>query len=269
MQRQPFSRNDSPSSGNVPTRRSPSAVNQSSATAPPVGRAISSQSVADITMAEAPAQTPPPRTFTSNALTEAESQTVTDLLNHLGESSYAYDSHLQLISLLHKGFITHCCPPEGSDEPGQDPSSFGLLAELRGARESMDSRFAVGKTSGLNGSRTKLCSPSRAKNASLSPSCSRKPFKMSHHPSPCGRHTPTGSSRVMLHATISRAPTNQAGTKKTTKFAKIFSPRKFSSVCWSKPPHPPSGESIRVTPFGTAIFWPSSQMTFTGLRNRS
>lgn len=145
MQRQPFSRNDSPSSGNAPTRRSPSVVNQSSAAAPPIGRAISSQSVADITMAEAPAQTPPPRTFTSNALSEAESQTVTDLLNHLGESSYAYDSHLQLISLLHKGFVTHCCPPEGSDEPGQDPSSFGLLAELRGARESMDSRFAVGE----------------------------------------------------------------------------------------------------------------------------
>jgi len=146
MQRQPFQqRHDSPSSGNVPTRRSPSVVNQSSAAAPPVSRAISSQSVADITMAEAPAQTPPPRTFTSNALSEAESQTVTDLLNHLGESSYAYDSHLQLISLLHKGFITHCYPPEGSDEHGQDPSSFGLLAELRGARESMDSRFAVGE----------------------------------------------------------------------------------------------------------------------------
>jgi RNA recognition motif-containing protein len=145
MQRQPFSRNDSSSSSNVPTRRSPSVANQPSATAPPIGRAISSQSVADITMAEAPAQTPPPRTFTSNALSEAESQTVTDLLNHLGESSYAYDSHLQLISLLHKGFITHCYPPEGSNEPGQDPSSFGLLAELRGARESMDSRFAVGE----------------------------------------------------------------------------------------------------------------------------
>ena len=94
-------------------------------------------------MAEAPAQTPPPRTFTSNALTETESQTVTDLLNHLGESSYAYDSHLQLISLLHKGFVTHSFPPEGSDEQGQDPQTFGLLAELRQARESMDSRFAV------------------------------------------------------------------------------------------------------------------------------
>jgi RNA recognition motif-containing protein len=101
--------------------------------------------VADITMAEAPAQTPPPRTFTSNALTETESQTVTDLLNHLGESSYAYDSHSQLIGLLHKGFVTHSCPPEGSNEPGQNPHTFGLLAELRQARESMDSRFAVGE----------------------------------------------------------------------------------------------------------------------------
>lgn len=140
LQRQPFPRNDT-----VPTRRSPSIANQSSAAAPPIGRTISSQSVADITMAEAPAQTPPPRTFTSNALTETESQTVTDLLNHLGESSYAYDSHQQLIGLLHKGFITHCFPPEGSNEPGQDPRTFGLLAELRQARDSMDSRFAVGE----------------------------------------------------------------------------------------------------------------------------
>ena len=43
MQRKPFSRNDSSSSSNVPTRRSPSVVNQSSAAAPPIGRAISSQ----------------------------------------------------------------------------------------------------------------------------------------------------------------------------------------------------------------------------------
>lgn len=143
LQRQPFPRNDS--ANNASIRRSPSVVNQSSAVAPPIGRTISSQSVADITMAEAPAQTPPPRTFTSNALTETESQTVTDLLNHLGESSYAYDSHLQLIGLLHKGFVTHSFPAEGSGEQGQDPRTFGLLAELRQARESMDSRFAVGE----------------------------------------------------------------------------------------------------------------------------
>lgn len=143
MQRQSFAQTNSPST--APTRGSPSATAQSSAAAPPLGRTISSQSVADITMAEAPAQTPPPRTFTSNALSEAESQTVTDLLNHLGESSYAYDSHLQLINLLHKGFVTHTFPPEGSNESGQDPRAFGLFAELRQARESMDSRFAVGE----------------------------------------------------------------------------------------------------------------------------
>lgn len=143
MQRQPHPRNDS--SNNAPTRHSPSITSQSSTSAPSIGRNISSQSVADITMAEAPAQTPPPRVFTSNALTETESQTVTDLLNHLGESSYAYDSHLQLINLLHKGFVTHVSPPEGSGENGQEPRTFGLLAELRQARESMDSRYAVGE----------------------------------------------------------------------------------------------------------------------------
>ncbi|KAK6396470.1 hypothetical protein LTR65_009554 [Meristemomyces frigidus] len=113
---------------------------------PPINRNSSGQSMTDLTMAEAPAQTPPPRSFTSTALSDAESQTVTDLLNYLNDNSYAYDSHVQLIYLLHKGFLAHTHPPaEDTHTTPSDPHSYGLLAELRQAREAMDTRFAVGE----------------------------------------------------------------------------------------------------------------------------
>ena len=88
-------------------------------------------------MAEAPSQTPPPRDFTSHALSDEESKTVTDLLNFLAENSYAYDQHVQLINLLHKGFLAHT--------QSGDARSYALLNELRQAREAMDTRFAVGE----------------------------------------------------------------------------------------------------------------------------
>ncbi|KAK3068202.1 Splicing factor, partial [Teratosphaeriaceae sp. CCFEE 6253] len=97
-------------------------------------------------MAEAPAQTPPPRSFTSAALNETESQAVMDLLAYLRDNSYAYDSHVQLIGLLHKGLLAHSQP--STDRPEAAPhnlQSYGFLAELRQAREAMDSRFAVGE----------------------------------------------------------------------------------------------------------------------------
>ena len=69
---------------------------------------------------------------------------VTDLLNYLGEHSWDYNQHVELISLLHKGFLTHIHPPEGSNAPPGEPRGYGLLSELRQAREAMDTRFAVG-----------------------------------------------------------------------------------------------------------------------------
>ncbi|KXS94648.1 hypothetical protein AC578_5555 [Pseudocercospora eumusae] len=116
---------------------------------PPIARSISRQSLADITMAEAPSQTPPPRDFTSNALSDSESQRVTELLNFLAEkeNSYAYTHHVELVNLLHKGFLAHVYPPaeNGHAAPPGDPRSFVLLAEMRQAREAMDTRFAVGE----------------------------------------------------------------------------------------------------------------------------
>nr|POE54366.1 putative rna-binding protein [Quercus suber] len=128
------------------SRRSPSVMQQAAAAPPPMLRNGSGQSLADLTMAEAPAQTPPPRDITSSALSQTESKSVTELLNHLRGNSYAYGSHIQLINLLHKGFVAHSY---GSEDAGgailRDPSSYGLMHELRQAREAMDSRFAVGE----------------------------------------------------------------------------------------------------------------------------
>lgn len=122
------------------------AVANPSATAPPLFRNSSNRSMADLTMAEAPVQTPPPRNFDSVALTEAESKAVTDLLGYLGENSYAYDSHIELINLLHKGLIAHTYPPpEAGDDTPRDPKAYAFMTELRQAREAMDTRFAVGE----------------------------------------------------------------------------------------------------------------------------
>ncbi|KAK3679068.1 Splicing factor [Recurvomyces mirabilis] len=113
---------------------------------PPIARTGSGQSLADLTMAEAPAQTPPPRDFTSSALSDVESQTVTDLMGQLNQNSYAYDSHVQLINLLHKGFLAHVRPPaESAHVPTGASGSYGFLTEMRQAREAMDTRFAVGE----------------------------------------------------------------------------------------------------------------------------
>ena len=133
--------------GNLaPGPPSPSLINQAASAQPPLFRNSSGKSLADITMAEAPAQTPPPPKSDSNALSESESKTVTDLLNYLGENSYAYDSHVELINLLHKGLIAHTYPPiESGEDSLRDPKTYTLLAELRQAREAMDTRFAVGE----------------------------------------------------------------------------------------------------------------------------
>ncbi|QIW95785.1 hypothetical protein AMS68_001303 [Peltaster fructicola] len=90
-------------------------------------------------MEDVPAETPTPRTFQSSDLSEEELSTVNQLLVYLNENSYAYDSHVQLINLLHKGFLAHVATS------GNDPRSYTMLPELRQAREAMDSRFAVGE----------------------------------------------------------------------------------------------------------------------------
>lgn len=133
------------SQSSLAKRRSPSLANTINSI-PPIAHLKSNHSVAELTMDEAPAQTSFPRAFTSNALSDAELNAVTDLLGHLRVNSYAYDSHVHLVNLLHKGLLDHTRPPsDGTDPPPRDPHLYDLLAELRQAREAMDSRFGVGE----------------------------------------------------------------------------------------------------------------------------
>lgn len=98
----------------------------------------------DHTMVEAPSRAALVRTFTTKALSEAELQSVAELVSYLATSQFAYDSHVQLIDLLHRGFRSHT-QSKTSSTANDDRRSYDLLADLRSARESMDARFAVGE----------------------------------------------------------------------------------------------------------------------------
>ncbi|KAF2154994.1 hypothetical protein K461DRAFT_311337 [Myriangium duriaei CBS 260.36] len=97
-------------------------------------------SASDLVMAEAPAQTPPPRNFTASSISDADLKTINELTSYLADNSYDYNSHVQLINLLHRGFVAHVDAPTLPQ-----PSDYSLLKELRMARGAMDSRYSVGE----------------------------------------------------------------------------------------------------------------------------
>lgn len=96
-------------------------------------------------MAEAPAQTPPPRNFTASSISDADLKTISELTSYLADHSYDYDSHIQLINLLHRGFVAYVDAPLGDSMLPSQPGDFSLLQELRMARSAMDSRYSVGE----------------------------------------------------------------------------------------------------------------------------
>lgn len=106
--------------------------------------AVPARASLDHTMGEASSRAASARTFTTKALSEAELQTVAQLTTHLATNQFAYESHVQLIDLLHRGFRSHTHSNAPSPMEA-DPRTYDLLADLRSARESMDARFAVGE----------------------------------------------------------------------------------------------------------------------------
>lgn len=86
----------------------------------------------------------PPRTFTTEALSEFELEEVTQLVNYLSANQFAYHSHVQLIDLLHRGFRSHL---RLNSFPAVDNGlhTYNLLPDLRSARDTMDARFAMGE----------------------------------------------------------------------------------------------------------------------------
>jgi len=98
----------------------------------------------DLSMMDAPAQTPPPKTYTATSLSESDLQTVAQLVGYLAENPYAYESHVQLVRLLHQGLQSHIHAATPSDRVG-DPHTYDLLQDLKQAREAMDSKFPMGE----------------------------------------------------------------------------------------------------------------------------
>lgn len=91
----------------------------------------------DMAMNDGPAETPSPRRYSTKALSETDLQTVTQLVEHLAANPFAYDSHIQLINVLHQGLSNH--------SQVHSPASYDLLQDLQSARETMSSRFALGE----------------------------------------------------------------------------------------------------------------------------
>ncbi|KAF4550517.1 RNA recognition motif-containing protein 14 [Elsinoe fawcettii] len=106
---------------------------------------VRTHSASDLVMAEAPAQTPPPRSFSAASLSEADAKTIQELTTYLADNSYDYNSHVQLINLLHRGFAAHSDTRLNERGEPSDPAEYPWLKELRMARSAMDSRYAVGE----------------------------------------------------------------------------------------------------------------------------
>lgn len=103
-----------------------------------------SRSSLDIAMTDAPTQAPPPRAFTSSSLSEEDIERVGQLVGFLVENPNAYDSHVQLIKILHRGLISHMYASPDSTAPN-DPRQYELLGDLQQAYDAMASRFNIGE----------------------------------------------------------------------------------------------------------------------------
>ena len=98
----------------------------------------------DLGMPDVPTSTPPPRMFTAKSLSESDLETVAQLVSYLAENPFAYESHIQLVKLLHRGFVSHVTAGSASTAQG-NPHTYDLLQDLRQATEAMDARFALGE----------------------------------------------------------------------------------------------------------------------------
>lgn len=97
----------------------------------------------DIAMAETPK--PATRTdFSGTSLSPELQQDANRLAISLQEHPHAYESHAELVKLLHRAFVDHVYPPSSPDAHG-DPHSFDLLQDLRAVRDNMDKIFAIGE----------------------------------------------------------------------------------------------------------------------------
>ena len=103
-----------------------------------------SRSTLDIHMADVPAQAPTPRAFRSSSLPDTDLEQVGQLTAYLAENPNAYESHVQLFRILHRGLLSHIYSTPASPSE-RDPRSYDLLGDLQQAIEAMSSRFTMGE----------------------------------------------------------------------------------------------------------------------------
>ena len=97
----------------------------------------------DVNLSDESASTPS-RRLSTNALSEEELQTVTESMNHLSSNPFAYESHVQLINTLHRGLWNYARSQSSSATPNA-AYTFDLVQDLQSARQTMNSRFAMGE----------------------------------------------------------------------------------------------------------------------------
>lgn len=98
----------------------------------------------DLTMADPPPQLSSPRTYSTSSLSEADLQKVAQLIEYLATNPLAFETHVQLIKLLHQGLESHVFS-NSSSRSRANPHSYDLLQDLQSARETMSARFALGE----------------------------------------------------------------------------------------------------------------------------
>lgn len=121
-----------------------SSTNPALSTLQGVSGALPGRSPRDAAMADKNPQASPPRTYSTASLSDADRQTVAQLVAFLSSNQFAHESHVELIRLLHLGFRAHVYPTSPSAVKG-NPHTYELLPDLQNAREAMDARFALGE----------------------------------------------------------------------------------------------------------------------------
>lgn len=105
---------------------------------------VAARATIDVPMADAPIRTPSPRRYSTSSLTETELETVAQLISYLATNPFAYESHVQLVKLLHQGLVAHMNASSSPTSQG-DPRTYDLLQDLQSAREAMNAKFALGE----------------------------------------------------------------------------------------------------------------------------
>ncbi len=97
----------------------------------------------DIAMVETPRQLLR-GDYTGTSLSLERQQRLAELVGHIQETPPSYEAHIEVIKILHQGFVDHIYP-SSSPNARRDPRSYDLLTELRQARENADKVFALGE----------------------------------------------------------------------------------------------------------------------------